>query len=428
MAKEKILIVDDSPLVRKLAEVSLQEAEYEVYTASDGEEGLKIAEEIKPDLILVDFIMPKMTGSQFCKLIRENEILKDIPIILITGKGETVGQTFIEKYQVLDYFIKPFKSEDLIEKVRTTLNKVPQFISEMIPEVSQTTAEISEPLSEIEVKEVEEEQPSLEISQVEEIFSAEQKEPLQLLEEKEILDEIVFEEPQDLTKEIDLEELKESIEISEESELEVPEKLAMPEIEEIKPARELLFEEETVQPEVEEFQSEEEILKEETPADSLSNLEKLIEDKFNSFSEKIITLFDNSVEGILKKHGFIKDSSLILSGDLNFFKLSEIFLLINSNGLTGIFTIYGKGEIYEFLFINGLIIYGISNFQKQKMGFKLLNELSQEQIKNITFEAMTTLRESQLEHFIFEKKDFTGDWLLNKEGYNPLELFKETLK
>ncbi|MBC7105963.1 MAG: hypothetical protein H5T97_08485, partial [Firmicutes bacterium] len=57
-----------------------------------------------------------------------------------------------------------------------------------------------------------------------------------------------------------------------------------------------------------------------------------------------------------------------------------------------------------------------------------LNELSQEQIKNITIEAITALKESQIENFIFEKKDFTEEWLLNKERYTPSELFKETLK
>lgn len=419
MAKEKILVVDDSPLVRKLAEVSLQEAEYEVYTASDGEEGLKIAETVKPDLILVDFIMPKMTGSQFCKLIRDNETLKDIPIILITGKGETVGQTFIEKYQVLDYFIKPFKSEDLIEKVRTTLNKGTEAI-----------AEISEPVSEIEIREVEEMQPSLEIPEVEEILSLEQKEPLQLSEEKESFDEILLEESQDLAKAIDFADMKENMEILKEPELEISEKIEeIPEIEEIKSTEEFLFEEKAVQPEVEEIQVEEEIKKmEDSPTYALSSLEKLVEDKFSSFYEKIITLFDTSIEGIFKKYGLIKDSSLILSGNLNFFKLPEIFSLINSNGLSGIFTVYGKGEIYEFLFLYGKVIYGISNLQKQKLGFKLLNELSEEQIKNLTIEAITALKESQIENFIFEKKEFTEEGLLNKEGYTPSELFKVTLK
>lgn len=394
---EKILVMDDSPLVRKLAEVSLQEAGYEVYTAADGEEGLKIAEEIKPDLILVDFIMPKMTGSQVCKLIRENETLKDIPIILITGKGETVGQTFIEKYGILDYFIKPFKSEELVERINQVLSKAPE-----VKEISEEVPAFTYESPEIEIKEVEEAEPIV-LPETEEVFS---------IEEKEI----------DLTKEF---ELKEDIFEQAEASEKIQDLIEPPELEMI--GKEESFETQAVEPaenllqepsktEIEEVKS----------AFDLTILEKLIDNKLNSFYEKITHLFDSSVEGVLKKYGLIKDSSMILSGNLNFFKIQEIFTLINSNALNGIFSAYGNATAYEFLFIDGQIIYGISNLQKQKIGAKLLNELSQEEIKSITIEALNSLRNLQNVNFIFEKKDFSETWLLNKTGYNPLEFFQET--
>jgi CheY-like chemotaxis protein len=75
MAKEKIVVIDDSPIVRKLAELALEEEGYKVYTAEDGEEGLRISEEVRPSVILVDFIMPRISGYQFCKSARENELL-----------------------------------------------------------------------------------------------------------------------------------------------------------------------------------------------------------------------------------------------------------------------------------------------------------------------------------------------------------------
>jgi len=130
MAKEKIVVIDDSPIVRKLAELALEEEGYKVYTAEDGEEGLRIAEEVRPSVILVDFIMPRISGYQFCKSARENELLKDIPIILITGKGEDVGKKFAEKFAVDDYFIKPFKSEMLVEKVNSIINAQRQRLGE----------------------------------------------------------------------------------------------------------------------------------------------------------------------------------------------------------------------------------------------------------------------------------------------------------
>ncbi|MGB9710834.1 MAG: response regulator [Thermodesulfovibrio sp.] len=403
MAGEKILVMDDSPLVRKLAEVSLQEAGYEVYTASDGEEGLKIAEQIKPDLILVDFIMPKMTGSQVCKLIRENETLKDIPIILITGKGETVGQALIEKYGILDYFIKPFKSEELVEKINQVLSKASEVkkIPEEIPVFTYESPET-------EIKEVEEIEPIVLPETEEEVFSVEEK-GIELTKEIE-LKEKIFEEPEPMQKTQDLFETPE-IELPEMELLGKEESFGTQEIESI---QEIL--EEPPKTEIEEIK----------PAFDLTILEKLIDNKFNSFYEKIIPLLDSSVEGVLKKYGLIKDSSVILSGNLNFFKVQEIFTLINSNSLNGIFYAYSNAIAYEFLFISGKIIYGISNLQKQKIGAKLLNEMDQEEIKDITIEALNSLKNLQNGNFIFEKKDFSDSWLLNKTGYNPLELVKET--
>ncbi|MEN2994301.1 MAG: response regulator [Thermodesulfovibrio sp.] len=392
MEKEKILVIDDSPLVRKLAEVALQEADYEVYTAADGEEGLKIAESIKPDLILVDLIMPKITGSQFCKIIRENETLKDTPIILITGKGERIGETFMEKYQILDYFIKPFKSEDLIEKVKKALSRVP----ESMPELFEIEPEL-------EIKDTEEIQTSFEVFEKEEFSSFKQKpELLEFLEEKEVSDFI--DESQQFTKELDLEEIQH-----------IEEPKLFSDTEDIKLTEEVIFEEEKTEPDT---------IKEEKSIFSLNDVEALIDDKFKEFYGKILNVFEVSLEGVLKKYGFIKDSSTVLSGDLRFLKLPEIFSLISSNGLNGILTVFGKKDIYEFLFISGKVIYGVSNFQKYKFGFKLLNEIPQEQIKAITIETINAIRESEVEKFVFEIKDFSEDWLLNKESFDPSELFK----
>lgn len=117
MSKGKILVIDDSPIVRKLAEMALTDEGYEVFTAENGEDGLRHAEEMTPSVILVDFIMPRMSGYQFCQLVRENPALKDTPIILITAKGDDVGRKFSERFAVSDYFIKPFKSEALVDKV-----------------------------------------------------------------------------------------------------------------------------------------------------------------------------------------------------------------------------------------------------------------------------------------------------------------------
>ncbi len=101
MSKGKILVIDDSPIVRKLAEMALADEGYEVFTAENGEDGLRLAEEIGPSVILVDFIMPRMSGYQFCQLVRENQNLKDTPIILITARGMMSGASFQNALQYL---------------------------------------------------------------------------------------------------------------------------------------------------------------------------------------------------------------------------------------------------------------------------------------------------------------------------------------
>lgn len=117
----RVLIVDDSPTVRRLGELILSQQGYAVHTAEDGEQGLEIALRVKPDAILVDFVMPIMNGHTFCKLLREDEEMKDVPLILISSKGEAVGEAFEKEFGVIHYFAKPFEPDDLINKLEEVL-------------------------------------------------------------------------------------------------------------------------------------------------------------------------------------------------------------------------------------------------------------------------------------------------------------------
>lgn len=121
MTRGSVLVIDDSSTVRKLAEGILTSEGYTVYTAGDGKEGLTIAKEIKPAVILVDFIMPGMNGYQLCKMIRFDPELKNTPLILISAKGEQVGKKFMEAFKINDYFQKPFQPDDLVEKIASVL-------------------------------------------------------------------------------------------------------------------------------------------------------------------------------------------------------------------------------------------------------------------------------------------------------------------
>lgn len=119
--KHLVLVVDDSPTVRRLVTLALSQGGYEVITAENGEEGFKIAKREEPSVILVDFVMPKMNGFEFCKNVRADSRLSSIPIVLITSKSKDVGKGFEENFGISHYLQKPFKPETLMKILKDVL-------------------------------------------------------------------------------------------------------------------------------------------------------------------------------------------------------------------------------------------------------------------------------------------------------------------
>ena len=140
MAGEKILNIDDSPTVQRLIEMILSSQGYEVVLASDGEEGIAKAKSERPDLILVDFVMPKMNGYQVCKTLKDDPGFKDTPIILVTSKGDKVGSKFVDVLGIAEYFTKPFQPEELLAKIREVLDKRAQDLAAARPKASAAAA------------------------------------------------------------------------------------------------------------------------------------------------------------------------------------------------------------------------------------------------------------------------------------------------
>ena len=122
VSKERILVVDDFVQNVELLEELLITADYAVSTAYDGEEALKKAHEEKPDLILLDIMMPKMDGYQVCEALRNADDTKDIPIIFVTAKTEVKDWTHaIFNMGANSYITKPINAKKLIEKVKSVL-------------------------------------------------------------------------------------------------------------------------------------------------------------------------------------------------------------------------------------------------------------------------------------------------------------------
>lgn len=137
--KNTVLVVDDSPTVRRLVELVLSQKGFDVMSAEDGESGLEMARKHRPRIILVDFVMPRMNGHMFCKALREDENLRDVPVILVSSKSEVVGQAFEESFGIVHYFTKPFEPDALVAKINEVLLKYDEVSSG--PEASGSKAD-----------------------------------------------------------------------------------------------------------------------------------------------------------------------------------------------------------------------------------------------------------------------------------------------
>ncbi len=102
MAGETILVIDDSPTILRVVQLVLTKAGFTVNTAADGEEGIARARAERPALILLDFVMPKMNGYQVCRALAESADLKDIPVVLMSAKGDQVGERFVKVMGIVD--------------------------------------------------------------------------------------------------------------------------------------------------------------------------------------------------------------------------------------------------------------------------------------------------------------------------------------
>jgi CheY-like chemotaxis protein len=123
MAGELVLVIDDSPTITKVVQLVLTKAGYNVQTAVDGEAGLEAVRAQRPDLILLDFVMPRMNGYQFCRELVGDPKLRDIPVVLMSAKGDQVGERFVKVMGIVDYITKPFSPEAITAVVQHTVGK-----------------------------------------------------------------------------------------------------------------------------------------------------------------------------------------------------------------------------------------------------------------------------------------------------------------
>ncbi|MEW6366977.1 MAG: response regulator [Acidobacteriota bacterium] len=121
--RKKILVVDDSKTVLLMECMILKSGHYQVITASDGEEAVRKAAAESPDLILMDVVMPKITGFEACREIRKLKATKSIPIIMVTTLGQAADVKTGFQSGCDDYVTKPIDSATLLSKIRDFLGE-----------------------------------------------------------------------------------------------------------------------------------------------------------------------------------------------------------------------------------------------------------------------------------------------------------------
>jgi len=120
---KKILLVDDSKTALMMEKMILRDEPYDLIVAMDGDEAVEKAKAELPDLILMDVVMPRMTGFEACKQLRADEKTQSIPVIMVTTRGE--GENVQRGYEsgCADYVTKPIDGVELIEKIRNCLGE-----------------------------------------------------------------------------------------------------------------------------------------------------------------------------------------------------------------------------------------------------------------------------------------------------------------
>jgi two-component system OmpR family response regulator/two-component system alkaline phosphatase synthesis response regulator PhoP len=119
-----ILVVDDEEPIQELLKFNLEKEGYQVITADDGPEALKTIEEKHPDLVVLDIMLPGMNGLEVCKLLRMNPKFSDLPVIMLTAKGEEIDKVLGLEIGADDYLTKPFSPRELLARIRARLRRM----------------------------------------------------------------------------------------------------------------------------------------------------------------------------------------------------------------------------------------------------------------------------------------------------------------
>jgi two-component system phosphate regulon response regulator PhoB len=119
----RILVIEDEKDIQDVLAYNLTQAGHKVQIASRGEEGLRLARERKPDVILLDLMLPDVPGTEVCKQLRSQASMKDVKIMMLTAKGEEIDRVVGFELGADDYIVKPFSVRELVLRIQAVLRR-----------------------------------------------------------------------------------------------------------------------------------------------------------------------------------------------------------------------------------------------------------------------------------------------------------------
>lgn len=123
MASHKILVIDDSKVIRMRVREMLPPGNFEVLEAKDGIEGLNLVRQERPNLIMLDFLLPKKSGWEVFQEIQTHSELQTIPLVLMSGRKEEVTEKITEPFEYFSFVEKPFEKKQLVDAIKEAMSK-----------------------------------------------------------------------------------------------------------------------------------------------------------------------------------------------------------------------------------------------------------------------------------------------------------------
>src|ERR1700691_4056398 len=119
----RILVIEDEKDIQDVLEYNLRQAGHKVHLASTGQDGLKLAREKKPDLVLLDLMLPDISGTEVCKALKQDSVTRDVQVLILTAKGEEVDRVVGFEIGADDYVVKPFSVRELLLRIEAVLRR-----------------------------------------------------------------------------------------------------------------------------------------------------------------------------------------------------------------------------------------------------------------------------------------------------------------